>query len=71
MCCVEGTDTHKESDLVGTRDGYGVGLARGLVESIIVVVVVVVYTYREMTSHNLWSRYDHHFVGVTWHNVWS
>jgi len=24
-----------------------------------------------MTSQNLWSRYDRHFVGITWHNVWS
>ena len=27
-------------------------------------------TQREMTSQNLWSRYVHHFVGITWHNVW-
>ena len=25
----------------------------------------------EVTSQNLWSRYDRHFVGITWHNVWS
>ena len=24
-----------------------------------------------MTSQDLWSRYDRHFVGITWHNVWS
>ena len=23
------------------------------------------------TSQNLWSRYVSHFVGITWHNVWS
>jgi len=27
-------------------------------------------TRGEMTSQNLWSRYVHHFVGITWHNVW-
>ena len=30
-----------------------------------------VYTYGEVTSQNLWPRYDRHFVAVTWHNVWS
>ena len=25
----------------------------------------------EVTSQNLWPRYDRHFVGITWHNVWS
>jgi len=25
----------------------------------------------EVTSHNLWPRYRRHFVGITWHNVWS
>ena len=29
------------------------------------------YTWGEVTSQNLWSRYDLHFVGITWHNVWS
>ena len=29
------------------------------------------YTQGEMTSQNLWSRYVRHFVGITWHNVWS
>ena len=29
------------------------------------------YTQGEMTSQILWSRYIHHFVGITWHNVWS
>ena len=24
-----------------------------------------------MTSQNLWSLYDRHFVSITWHNVWS
>ena len=32
---------------------------------------VAVMTQCEMTSQNLWSRYDRHFVGITWHNVWS
>jgi len=30
-----------------------------------------VHTDDEMTSQNLWSRYDRHCVGITWHNVWS
>ena len=25
--------------------------------------------HRVVTSQNLWSRYDRHFVGTTWHNV--
>jgi len=29
------------------------------------------YTQGEVTSHNLWSRYNRHFVGITWYNVWS
>ena len=29
------------------------------------------YTYGDMTSRNLWSRYVRHFVGITWRNVWS
>ena len=29
------------------------------------------YTLGEVTSQNLWPRYDRHFVGITWHNVWS
>jgi len=29
------------------------------------------YTPGEVTSQNLWPRYDRHFVGITWHNVWS
>jgi len=29
------------------------------------------YTYAEVTSQNLWPRYDRHFVGITQHNVWS
>jgi len=28
-------------------------------------------TWGEVASHNLWPRYDRHFVGITWHNVWS
>ena len=28
-------------------------------------------TQGEMTSPNLWPRYDRHFVGITWHNMWS
>ena len=29
------------------------------------------YTQGELTSQNLWSRYDRHFVGITRHNMWS
>ena len=29
------------------------------------------YTWREVTPQTMWSRYDRHFVGITWHNVWS
>ena len=29
------------------------------------------YAYGEMKSQNLWSHYVRHFVGITWHNVWS
>jgi len=29
------------------------------------------YTQGEVTSHNLWSQNDRHFVGITRHNVWS
>jgi len=29
------------------------------------------YTYGEMTSQCLWSRYDRHFVGITRHNALS
>ena len=25
----------------------------------------------EVMSQNLLPRYDRHFVGITWHNVWS
>jgi len=25
----------------------------------------------EVTSQNLQPRYDRHFVGITWYNVWS
>jgi len=28
-------------------------------------------TQGEVTSQNLWSRYDRHVVGITWHGVWS
>jgi len=28
-------------------------------------------TQGEMASHNLWSRYVRHFLGMTWHNVCS
>jgi len=28
-------------------------------------------TQGEVTSQNLWSRYDRHFAGITWHHVWS
>ena len=33
--------------------------------------VVVLYTQGEVTSQNLWSQYDHHFVGITRHNASS
>jgi len=26
---------------------------------------------RVVTSQNLWPRHDRHFVGISWHNVWS
>ena len=26
--------------------------------------------YGEVTSQNLWPRYDRNFAGITWHNVW-
>jgi len=29
------------------------------------------YTQGEVTSHNLWSQRDRHFVGITWLNVCS
>ena len=29
------------------------------------------YTQGEVTSQYLWPRYERHFVGITWHNVWS
>ena len=29
------------------------------------------YANGEVTSQNLRLRYDHHFVGITWHRVWS
>jgi len=38
------------------------GVAHGLQSAI---------TQVEMMSHNLWSRYVRHFVGITWHNVCS
>ena len=28
-------------------------------------------TQGDVTSQNLWPRYDCHFVGITWHTVWS
>jgi len=28
-------------------------------------------TQGEMTSQSLLSRHDRHFVGITWHNMWS
>ena len=28
-------------------------------------------TQGQMTSQNVWSRHSRHFVGITWHNVWS
>ena len=27
------------------------------------------YRYGEVTSHNLWSLYDSHVVGMTWHHA--
>ena len=29
------------------------------------------YTQGEVTSQYLWSRYDRHFVGKTWHSLWN
>jgi len=29
------------------------------------------YRQGEVTSPNLWSRYDRRVVGITWHDVWS
>ena len=29
------------------------------------------YTWDEVTSQNLWPRYNRHFVGIAWHNVRS
>ena len=29
------------------------------------------YTQGEVTSQNLWPRYDRHFVGIIRRNVWS
>jgi len=29
------------------------------------------YTWGEMTSQNLWSRYERHFVRIAWRNVFS
>jgi len=31
----------------------------------------VMYPQGEVTSQNLWSRYDRHFVGITRHIMWS
>jgi len=31
----------------------------------------VYITQGEVTSQNLWSRYDRHVVGIAWHDVWS
>ena len=39
--------------------------------SIIVQRFVAANKYGEVTSQNLWPRYDRHFVGITWHNVTS
>jgi len=33
--------------------------------------LVVDYTQGEVTSHNLCSRCDRHFVGITQHSLWS
>jgi len=32
---------------------------------------VVYYTQGDVMSQNLWPRYNRHFLGMTWHNVWS
>ena len=32
---------------------------------------IIRYTQGEVTSQNLWSLYDRHVVGITWHDVWS
>ena len=33
------------------------------------VTLPLIRMYGAVTSQNLWSRYDRHFVGKTWHNV--
>ena len=37
----------------------------------IVTVTHLYYTHGEVMSQNLWPRYARHFVGITWHIVWS
>jgi len=34
-------------------------------------ICALAYTQDEVTSQNLWSRYDRHFVGKTRHNAWN
>jgi len=34
-------------------------------------MIYTYYTESEVTSQNLWSQYDRHVVGKTWHDVWS
>ena len=42
----------------------------------VIIRIVAFYAYcsiriGELTSQNLWPRYVRHFVGITWHDVWS
>jgi len=56
--------------------GYAIGRISGEYISILTGRAfrpdcVTLYMQGEVTSQNLWTRYHHHFVGITWHNVWS
>ena len=45
----------------------------GILETVgpIRCVQKLAYTWGEVTSRSLWSRYDRHFVGITQHNALS
>jgi len=38
---------------------------------LLLLLLAVAYTQGEVTSQSLWSRYDHHFVGITRHDALS
>jgi len=38
---------------------------------LLLLLLLLLYTQGEVTPQNLRSRYDRHFVGITWHIVWS